>query len=213
VEHTCQQCGTTVEDGRPFCPQCRAPQIHVQVAVPDPPAARNFNAAGDESSDGDSRTSLSGRHVLSANSMDSRIAVRAAIKAGLLGVFIGGIPFIGLVLTGALAVFFYRRKSGFAPPAILGARLGGAAGIIVFGIGALLAVAVIALHAQQQCIDMTMATLQKLGMNTADPKIQASFREAFTLSGQVIYFLVAVVFTSVGGALASLLLGPRDPRQ
>src|ERR1035441_7204710 len=48
VEHPCQQCGITVEDGRPFCPQCRAPQIHVQVAVPDAEIAAGLNPAPDE---------------------------------------------------------------------------------------------------------------------------------------------------------------------
>jgi len=33
--------------------------------------------------------------------MDRGIAVRAALKAGVFGVFIGMIPFLGIVLTGA----------------------------------------------------------------------------------------------------------------
>jgi len=35
----------------------------------------------------------------------------------------------------------------------------------------------------------------------------------FTPSGQAIAFLVAVVFASFGGALASLFLRPRNPRE
>jgi hypothetical protein len=145
--------------------------------------------------------------------MDRSVAVRAALKAGVLGVFIGAIPFIGLALTGALAVFFYRRKSGFILPAALGARLGGAAGFVVFAIGALFAVAIIVFHAQQQCIDVMMTTFQRFGANTADPEIQASMHNVFTPSGQAIAFLVAVVFASFGGALASLFLRPRNPRE
>src|ERR1700719_2072085 len=45
VEHPCQKCGTAVEDGRPFCPQCRAPQIHVQVAISDAEGAASSNPA------------------------------------------------------------------------------------------------------------------------------------------------------------------------
>jgi hypothetical protein len=145
--------------------------------------------------------------------MDSRIAVRAAIKAGVLGVFIGAIPLIGMVLTGALAVFFYRRKSGFTLPAGLGARLGGAAGLVVFTISALFAIAIIASHSQQQCVDLMTTTFQRLGANTADPEIQASIRNVFTPAGQAIAFFVAVGFTSVGGALASLFLRLGGPRQ
>jgi hypothetical protein len=213
VEHPCQQCGTAVEDGRPFCPQCRAPQIHVQVAAQDAGIAAGSNSAMQGLAPEITQAAFSGRPMLSRNTMDSRIAVHSALKAGLLGVFIGAIPFVGIVLTGALAVFFYRRKSGFVLPAALGARLGGAAGVVIFAIGALFTIAIIVLHSQQQCIDLMMTTFQKFGANTSDPEIRASIRNLFTPSGQAISFFIAVVFAAVGGALASLFLRPRKPRQ
>ncbi|HMD17760.1 MAG TPA: zinc ribbon domain-containing protein [Terriglobales bacterium] len=218
VEHACQQCGTAVEDGRPFCPQCRAPQIHVQMAVPDAEITASFNPAPDEltpetpQSGHFDRPSVTAVMMTAGSTMDSRIAVRAALKAGMLGVFIGAIPFIGIALVGALAVFFYRRKSRLTLPPALGARLGGAAGVVVFAIGALLAIAVVALHAQQQCIDMMMAMYQRLGVSASDPRIQASIRSVFTPSGQAIAFFFTVVPASIGGALASLFLRPRNPR-
>src|SRR6266851_10043646 len=123
VEHPCQQCGTPVEDGRPFCPQCRAPQIHVQVATPD---AGADEASSPEIPEETRLASSQMRQASSGSTMDRRVAVRAALKAGVLGVVIGMIPFLGIVLTGGLAVFFYRRDNGFALPAALGSRLGGA---------------------------------------------------------------------------------------
>jgi len=48
------------------------------------------------------------------------------------------IPFLGIVLTGSLAIFFYRRENGVPPPAALGSRLGGAAGVVAFAINALM---------------------------------------------------------------------------
>ena len=69
-----------------------------------------------------------------AGAIDRGTAVRAAIKAGLLGVLIAIIPLLGIVLTGALAVYFYRRENGFVLPAALGSRLGGAAGVVAFAI-------------------------------------------------------------------------------
>ena len=124
VEHPCQKCGTTVEDGRPFCPQCRAPQIHVQVAIPDAEVAAGLNPAADEFSPEipvETRLASSQtRQASSGSTMDRGIAVRAALKAGVLGVFIGMIPFLGMVLTGALAVFFYRRENRVSPPTALG---------------------------------------------------------------------------------------------
>jgi hypothetical protein len=213
VEHACQQCGTAVEDGRPFCPQCRAPQITVKVDVPDAVIAVGSNLAPNELSSEFTQTAYPDRLVLPVNTLDSRIAVRSAIKAGVLGVFIGAIPLIGMLLTGGLAVFFYRRRSGFILPAALGARLGGAAGLVVFVISALFAIAIIASHSQQQCIDLMMTTFQRFGANAADPEIEASIRNVFTPSGQAIALFVAVGFTSVGGALASLFLRFGSPRK
>jgi len=144
------------------------------------------------------------------STMDRRVAVRAALKAGVLGVFIGMIPFLGLALTGALAVYFYRRESRFVLPAALGSRLGGAAGVVVFAINALSMILVIALHAQQTCIDAMVTLAQRLGVNTADPNFQASLHNLFTPSGLAVSFFIALAFSSAGGALASLFLRPRD---
>jgi hypothetical protein len=184
----------------------------VQVAVSDAEITAGLNPSPDELSQEIPQTGHSDRPMLSGRAMDSRIAVRAALKAGVFGVFIGAIPFIGIVLTGALAVFFYRRKSGSTLSVALGARLGGAAGIVVFAIGALFTTAIILSHAQQQCIDLMMTTFQRFGANTSDPEIRASIYNLFTPSGQAISFFVAVVFASVGGALAALFLGTRNTR-
>ncbi len=57
---------------------------------------------------------------------------------------------------------------------------------------------------------------QKLGVNAADPDIQASIHNLFTPSGLAFTFffgmILAVVLASIGGALASLFLRPRNPR-
>jgi hypothetical protein len=216
VEHPCQQCGTTVEDGRPFCPQCRAPQIHVQVAAPDAEIATGVNPAQDDlSPEIPVETKLASsptRQAEFGSTMDRRVAVHAALKAGVLGVFIGMIPFLGIVLTGALAVFFYRRESGFILPAALGSRLGGAAGMVVFAVNALFIILIIAVHAQQKCIDAFTTMAQRFGANTADPNFQAGIRNLFTTSGLAISFFVALVFASIGGALAALLLRRRNTR-
>jgi hypothetical protein len=149
--------------------------------------------------------------------MDRGIAVRAALKAGVLGVFIWVIPLIGIVLTGALAVFFYRRENGFTLPVALGSRLGGAAGVVAFAIRALyIAIRIFVFHAQQEYTDDFLKVAQRFGGNAADPTIQASIHYLFTPSGLAIGFffvmIVVVVLTSVGGALASLFLRPRNTR-
>lgn len=221
VEHPCQQCGTTVEDGRPFCPQCRAPQIHVQIAIPDAGVGAGLNSVPDElSPEISAETRLASsqmRPAATASTIDGGIAVRAALKAGVLGVFIGMIPFLGIVLTGALAVYFYLRQNGFALPAALGSRLGGAAGVVTFAINALLiAIRIFVFHAQQEYTEAILKVAQRFGANAADPDLQAGIHNLFTPAGLAItlFFgmILSVVLASVGGALASLFLRPRNTR-
>jgi len=222
VEHTCQQCGTAVEDGRPFCPQCHAPQIHVQIAAPEGEIAAGLNSSPDEVSREITRDGQSDRPGTMAGrtttgTMDRQIATRSALKAGVLGVFIGMIPFLGIVLTGALAVFFYRRENGLTLPSALGSRLGGAAGVVSFAINALLiTIRIFVFHARQEYTDAIVKVAQRFGVNVADPDIQASIHNLFTPSGLAITFffgmMVTVALASVGGALASLFMRPRNTR-
>ena len=155
--------------------------------------------------------------MMAGSAMDRGVAVRAALKAGVLGVFIGMIPLLGIVLTGAMAVYFYRRESRFVLPAALGARLGGAAGVVAFAINALLiTIRIFVFHAQQEYIDLLTRFAQTVGANAADPDFQATIHNLFTPSGLAITFLFGMIFTvalaSVGGALASLFMRPRNTR-
>jgi len=207
-----------VEDGRPFCPQCRAPQIHVQVAIPDTDFAAGLNSAPDEfpaetvPTTRSARPSMIDPSTMTGSAMNRGIAARSALKAGVLGVFIGIIPLLGIVLTGALAVYFYRRKSKFVLPPALGARLGGAAGVVVFAVNALFALLTILFHAQQEYIDDLQKIAQRYGINTDTPQFQASMHSLFTPRGLASFFILALVLASIGGALASRFLRPPNPR-
>ncbi len=152
-----------------------------------------------------------------AGAMDRGIAVRAALKAGALGVLIGMIPFLGIVLTGALGVYFYRRENGFAPPTALGARVGGAAGVVAFAINALLiAVRIFVFHAQREYTETVLKVAQKFGYNVADPGVQASIHNLFTPSGLALTLFFGMIFSvalaSIGGALGSLFMRPGNTR-
>src|SRR5271167_3041296 len=223
VEHPCQQCGAAVEDGRPFCPQCRAPQIHVQVTLPEVEVAAGLNSGSDEIAPENAQSgyfdhpNTPAERMPAARTMARSVAVRAALKAGVLGVFIGITPFLGIALTGALAVLFYRRERRFGLPAALGARLGGAAGVVTFAINALLiTIRIFVFHAQQEYADAVLKIAQKFGANAADPDLQASIHNLFTPLGLAIAFFFGMIFTAVlasaGGALASLFLRPRNTR-
>jgi len=191
----------------------------VQFASPDGEIAAGLSRAPDQLSPEiavETRLASSQpRQGSSGSVIDRGKAVRAALKAGVLGVFIGMIPLLGMVLTGALAVFFYRRENGVSPPTALGSRLGGAAGVVAFAINALMVtIRIFIFHAQQEYIDAILKIAQRFGANVADPAIQASIHNLFTPSGLVITFFFVMIFTvvlaSVGGALASLLNRARN---
>jgi MFS family permease len=219
VEHSCQQCGVTIEDGRPFCPQCRAPQIHVLVASAELPASPSLISPDGLAPDFSLEPALPSSHLVQAGSrriLDRRSAVRAALKAGVLGVFIGALPFLGIILTGYLAVYFYRRERGLVPVAALSSRVGGAAGVVAFAINALLmTIRIFVFHAQQEYIGFLTQIAGKMGADPADPNIQAGIRNLFTPAGLAaslfFWMLIAVALASIGGALASFFLRTRNP--
>lgn len=209
MDHSCEKCGAVVDEGRPFCPQCRAPQIHVQIAISDGGTVAAVNDAAEGPSLPPTQATdfahlPAVQHVLS----DRHIAVRAALKAGGIGLLIGIIPVLGIVLTGALAVYFYRREKGFAPPAGIGARLGAAAGVVVFAINALFTIPIIVFHLQQRCVDALAEIARKFGVDTAAPQFQAGLRDLFTPSGLASSFIVTLLLASVGGALAAMIFRP-----
>lgn len=214
MEHLCQQCGTPIEDGRPFCPQCRAPQINVRVASPEGSLSTSVTSPQDVSPDIYLQTRQASaplHQATSRRSLDKRAAVHAALKAGILGVFIGVIPFLGVVLTGYLAVYFYRRQNGLVPVAALASRVGGAAGVVAFAINAvLMTVRIVVFHAQQEYIDLLTQIANKVGADASDPNIQIAIRNLFTPAGLAVslffWMLIAVALASIGGALASFFL-------
>lgn len=214
MDHPCEKCGAAVEDGRPFCPQCRAPQIHVQFAVPDDDAAAVLSTAAGPPSDAFPQIPDFNRATATPpNLFDRGVAVRSALKAGLLGVFIGMIPVLGIILTGSLGVFFYRRAKGIAPATRIGARVGAAAGVVSFAINSLMIVVrIFSLHAQQEYIDAVTKVAQAVGYNTTDPVIQASIRNLVSPAGLALTFFFGMVFTimlsALGGAVAALLFRP-----
>jgi hypothetical protein len=210
-----------VEDGRPFCPQCRSPQIH--VALPESGVAATQQSPPQQNSPQEFapeilQTPQSAGPVASTGTLDRGIATRAAIKAGVLGFFLGMLlPFIAIVLAGGLAVFFYRRESGFVLSAALASRIGGAAGVVAVAIQSLFfTVYIFIFHRQQDYIDSVTRFVHSVGGDASASDIQASIRSLFTPAGLIVtlFFVMifAVLLSSVGGALASLFLHPRKPR-
>lgn len=205
-------------DGRPFCPQCRAPQV--RVAAPDLEGAPSSDLTRLDSTQpdlGPDHPSPETPHaglLASPGAFDRRIAVRAAIQAGVLGLLISVIPFIGIVLTGSLAVYLYRRAGGLTLTASGGSRLGGAAGAVSFAISSVfMTVRIIFFHALQEYQDVMLKVASALGLNSTDPEVQDMIHRLSTPSGLAMTLLfslvIGVALAAIGGALASALLQPR----
>lgn len=195
VEHPCEQCGTEVEDGRPFCPKCRAPQVRVEIA-PLPPLA--IAASTD--------LPVAPDHLSSASLLSSGDPVffRTALQAGLLGVMANFIPFgLGMVLTGILAALLYHRAGAGPLRAGRAARLGAVAGAIAFAATAFLAVlAIVLLNAQQQFHDIMMKALEQSVTNQSQPEVQSFLQWIHTAQG----FEIVLAFGMIGAVVLSMLL-------
>jgi hypothetical protein len=149
------------------------------------------------------------------STLDTRVAVRAVLKAAALGAPVAMLmPLPGIVLAGALVVFFYRRKSGPVLPVAFGVRLGAAAGAAAFAIySAIFAIAIFVTHSQQKYLDDMLATARKLGPSQSDADFQASLHALLTPVGLAFAFCFGMIFAallgSAGAALAALFLRRR----
>ena len=193
-----------MEDGRPFCAHCRAPQVRVMIAAPPEPTI-----VSSSDSDSDSQSPAVSAARVNAG-LDRKIAVRAALLAGLLGLVIGLIPFVGIVLTGALAVVLYRRAGGSALSAGAASRLGAAAGTVSFAISSFfMMVRIVVFHAQQEYQDAMMKVAQTFGLDPNGPDVQEMIHMMTTPMGLAVTlifsFILGVALAAIGGAVAASL--------
>jgi hypothetical protein len=190
--------------------------VRVQVAAPDleaapSPDSASANSAPDHSFPRIPQPGFSTRPA----AIDRKIAVRAAIQAGVLGLLISVIPFVGIMLTGALAVYLYRRASGCSLTASSGSRLGGAAGAVSFALSSVfMTVRIFFFHALQEYQDVMLKVAHALGLNSTDPEVQDMIHRLSTPSGLAITLLfslvIGVALAAIGGAVASAVLQPRS---
>lgn len=200
-----------VENGRPFCPKCRAPQVRVEFASLPPVAvasATDLGIAPDHLNAADLRSSADPAFV------------RTALQAGLLGVMANLIPFgLGMVLTGILAALLYHRASGMLRFG-KALRLGAVAGAIAFAATALLTVlAVVLLHAQQQFHDFMMTAFEQSVARQSGPDVQKVLQLIHTPQGFGIvlaifmlgFLLLSMLLSAAGSVIGSALF--RDHKQ
>ena len=219
MDHSCHKCGHNIEDGKPFCTQCGAPQI--RVIVPEPPAALILADDGAVPVPKSQAESLLPGMAVSSSPWSSDIkpcALAAAIAVVL--TVLGLNPFVAALGTGLLAVALSRRRGpGIVIRAATGARLGAVSGLLLFGMSTIFeTLAVAVLHRGGELRSEMMEKIQQAAARYPAPQVQpfldfAKSPEgfAFIMVASVIFGLAAfVALGSLGGALGTAFQGRRD---
>jgi hypothetical protein len=204
-----------MEDGRPFCSECGAPQIRVTPPPPAPAAggvsSTNLPVAGDARS-----LSLSPGIVWP-------VAIRAcaisAVIGAVLTVFGLMVPLLAALGAAFLAVNLYHRQNpAWLVNARSGARVGAVCGMLFFAIAAIFeSIAVAVFHNGGELRQKILDALQQAASRSNDPQVQAAFErlrtpEGFALMlvfGCIFLFILSIAAGSLAGALTGAFLGRR----
>ncbi len=210
-----------MEEGRPFCPHCRAPQIRVLIAEPDAATAairRDISAIPAATVGLPASQTVPVLAVPMQWSQALKPCTLAAVVTSLL-MLVGLNPFVGMLMVGFLAVVFYRLGSPEAsirPSA--GARLGALSGLICFALASIVeAVAVLALHKGAEIRQALLTTINQAAARTSDPQALAMFErfkspeglEALMIFGILFGLVAGVMLAALTGALGGAVLRPR----
>jgi len=224
MDHPCYKCGHSVEDGKPFCLQCGAPQIRVTMPEPASVAAGTVSSANLPIFSSDSPAVPGAR---SAPGLSTGIvwptAIRACAVAALIAALLMSlglmVPLLAGLGAGFLAVSLYQRRNpAWNVNARTGAQLGAVCGVLFFGIAAVLeTLAVTLFHTGGELRQKVLEALQQAASRSNDPQVQAAFDRLKTpegialmlVFGLLFLFLVSVAAGSLAGALTGAFLGRR----
>ncbi len=221
MDHPCHKCGNSIEDGKPFCAQCGAPQI--RVAIPEALAAPILAADGPTPSRVDETgmilPTIPASSVSGGLSRDIKPCSLAAALALVL-TFLGLNPFVAALGAGSLAVVLSRRGgTGILIRPTAGARLGALTGLLLFGMSTLFeTLAVAVLHKGADLRGQMMEKIQQAAVRYPGPEVQPflDFAKspdgfAFMVVASVIFGLLAfIALGGLGGALGATLTKRRD---
>jgi len=221
MEQPCYKCGQVLEEGRPFCPHCAAPQIRVVVAEPAPSGAPFAERV--DSSSSEVVLPASKTVPILALPMNWSQALKpcalAALVASVLMV-LGLHPLVAMFSVGFLSIVFYRQgRPGMAIRPGVGARLGAVSGLLCFtALSILEVVAVLVMDKGPEIRKVVLQQFEQAASRTSDPQVLAIFEKVKTPDGLelamlfivVFGFLAAIVLGATGGALGALLMGRRN---
>ncbi len=220
MEQPCYKCRQLVEEGRPFCPHCGAPQIRVLVA--EPVAAAGVFAGVTVPSQSTADLPASETVPVLALAMRWSQALKpcalAALVASLL-MSLGLNPFVAMISVGFLAVVFHRqgRREMIVKPTT-GAALGALGGLLWFAMSAIFETSVVIfLHKGPDLRTELIARVQQAATQTSDPQVLAVFErlktpaglEFLMLTGIFFAFLAAIVLSGLGGAIGAAIFSRR----
>ena len=226
MDHPCYKCGHSVEDGRPFCLQCGAPQIRVAMPETATPAIAGGVPSSSlpifSSDTPDVPASL--RAPALSPGIEWPAAMRVCAIAALVGALLMTlglmVPVLAVLGAGSLAVTLYhRRNPAWLVSARAGAQVGAVCGVLFFGISAVFeTVAMAALHNGGQLRQKMLEALQQAASRSNDPQVQAAFDRLKTpggialmlVFGMAVLFLVSIAAGSLAGALTGSFLGRRN---
>lgn len=222
MEHPCHHCGTAVEEGTAFCPQCGAPQIRVITAQAEP-ASPPLPPGTPEDAQPPAEPVELGPEA-PERAVPARIewsqALPAAATAGIVLALAWVIPPLGFVLwvvaAGLVGVAFYRRRvpSGSLTPR-MGARIGVVSGLFGFAVFLFLLAMDLLARGGGKFRELLQQVLQQAAARNADPRAQQAVQQMMTPAGlaflvtfaMVIFLVVFLLFSAAGGALGAWLIG------
>jgi hypothetical protein len=220
MDHPCYKCGSNVQDGRPFCLQCGAPQI--RVALPEPlPAVSDAVSSGEIPIFADSSSTInpSALSPFIIWPVALRTCAIAALIAAILMAFGLMVPLLAVLGAAFLAVNLYHRQNpAWLVNARSGAQLGAACGILFFAMATLFETfAVTVFHAGGELRQKMIDALQQAAARSNDPQVLEAFEKLKTpeglalmmVFGIIVLFVVSVAAGSVAGALTGAYLGRR----
>jgi hypothetical protein len=224
MDHPCYKCGHSIEDGKPFCSQCSAPQIRVAMPEPSEPSLGNVssNDRPIHSLDSPLVPGALSAPALSTGTEWTRALQTCAIAALIAALVMALgliVPLLAGLGAGFLAVTLYHRRNPvWSVNAGSGAQLGAVCGLLFFGIAAIFETLAVALfHTGGQVRQKMLEALQQAASRSTDPQVQAAFDRlktpeglaAMMILGMVCLFLVSIAVGGIAGALTGAFLGRR----
>lgn len=226
MEQPCYKCGQVLEEGRPFCPHCGAPQIRVLVAEP---AAGALGEAAAGVALPSSLPATETVPVLAVSGTWSQGLKPCALAAtvGILLMCLRLHPLMAMFSAGFLAVVFYRQsRSSVAITPTTGGKLGALSGFFGFALMALLvAFSVMVPEIRTKLHDAIIEShkeliesAQQYAAAHPDTQVQATLDQMKTPEGLVmtlivsglLFLILSVVLGALGGVLGGGIFGRRN---